>query len=96
MDGLTIGVIIAIFTTIIGVYVWVAKHQIWVSKHLSDSNKHPSKSDIVFKDVCKKTQDCLEEQVSNLNEKLSDFKEDTKERLGNMDVKLDNIICKLK
>lgn len=39
-------------------------------KHISNTNRHPPADKIVFTDVCRKTVDCIEVELKNLNEKV--------------------------
>lgn len=51
----------------------------WVTKHMTNSQKHPCKKDIVFKDVCEVKQDCIENEIKNVNNRLAELKTDMKE-----------------
>lgn len=60
---------------IIGICVGIVA---WVTKHITNSKKHPCKSDIVFKDVCEAKQDCLENELKNINNRVGELKDDMK------------------
>ena len=50
-------------------------------KHLANNDRHPNKKDIVFKDVCEKTQDCIEGKLDNIKDTVDERHKDTKKHL---------------
>ena len=40
----------------------------WFLKHMASSKKHPCKDDIVYRDVCKATHDCVEAKLDGMKE----------------------------
>jgi hypothetical protein len=54
-----------------------------LGKHLINSQKHPCKKDIVFKEVCqsdmKGLEDCVESEIKNLNNRITELKQDVKD-----------------
>lgn len=44
-------------------------------KHAGNDNVHPKKEEIVFKDVCDKSMDCVETEIKSLCEKVDSSNE---------------------
>ena len=73
-----VGVIIAVFGAIGGCYLFVFKH-------ILKRDKHPCSSKLVYKDVCEKTQDCLEGEIKNVNKRLDELKGDLSKRFDRVE-----------
>lgn len=63
IDIKLIMVIVAVFSAIFVAYTAIYKH-------IANAKKHPCSNDIVYKDVCKANQDCLETKIDSLKELL--------------------------
>ena len=75
MNNALIYVIVAIFGAIIGVYIFLFRH-------IREPKKHPCGDDLVYKDVCQANQDCLEQGIKNVNNRLTEMKADMKDEFA--------------
>jgi len=50
-------------------------------RHLTNSDRHPQKKYIVYKDVCEKTQDCIEAKLDSIKDTMNERHKETKQDL---------------
>ena len=82
-EKILVSVITVVFSAIGGCYLFIFRH-------ILKRDKHPCGSKLVYKDVCDKTQDCIEAEIKNVNERLGELKTDMKDGFGRLEELIKN------